>query len=356
MWERLAVTRRRFEEIEAEMATPEVARDAARLQALAKERAQLEPLVAILDVYQRVSDELQQARDVAQQTDDADLKEMAQAEIEELTQRIEKVTEQAKLALLPTDPNDERNIIVEIRGGTGGDEASLWAADLYRAYTRYAEQRRWRTEIGSLSESASGGFKEIVFTINGEGAYSRLKYESGVHRVQRVPRTEAQGRIHTSTATVAVLPEAQAVDIAIAESDIRMDRFHSGGAGGQNVNKVESGVRLTHLPTGIAVACTDERSQLKNRTKAMTILRARLYDLELNRQQSERSDARRAQVGRGNRSEKIRTYNYPENRVTDHRIGLTMHNLSAVLEGDLDTLIDAVATAEQARLLEEQVA
>ena len=356
MWERIKAMRERFEEIEAAMATQEVALDPARLQPLARERAHLEPLMAILDAFERASDELNQAREMVQESDDADLKEMAQSEVDALTPRVEELTEQAKLALLPTDPNDDRNVIVEIRAGTGGNEAGLWAADLYRAYTRYAEQRRWRTEVGSVNETPSGGFKEIVFTISGDGAYSRLKYESGVHRVQRVPQTEAQGRIHTSTATVAVLPEAQEIDIAIAETDIRMDRFHSGGAGGQNVNKVESGVRLTHIPSGIAVACTDERSQLKNRTKAMTILRAKLYDIELDRRHAERSDARRAQVGGGGRSEKIRTYNYPENRVTDHRIGLTMHNLNLVLDGELDGLIDAVATAEQTRLLEEQVA
>lgn len=356
MWERIKALRERFDEIEAAMATQEVALDPARLQPLARERASLEPLIALLDAFEQMSDELQQARDVAQHSDDADLKEMAQAEVDELAPRLAELAEQAKLALLPTDPNDDRNVIVEIRAGTGGDEAGLWAADLYRAYIRYAERRKWRTEVGSVNETASGGFKEIIFTITGDGTYSRLKYESGVHRVQRVPKTEAQGRIHTSTATVAVLPEAQEVDITIAEADIRMDRFHSGGAGGQNVNKVESGVRLTHIPTGIAVACTDERSQLKNRTKAMTILRAKLYDIELERRHAERSDARRAQVGRGGRSEKIRTYNFPENRVTDHRIGLTMHNLNLVLDGDLDRLIDAAATAEQARLLEEQVA
>ena len=356
MWERIKAMRERFEEIEAAMATQEVALDPARLQPLARERAQLEPLMAILDAFERASDELNQAREMVQESDDADLKEMAQSEVDALTPLVEELTEQAKLALLPTDPNDDRNVIVEIRAGTGGNEAGLWAADLYRAYTRYAEQRRWRTEVGSVNETPSGGFKEIVFTISGDGTYSRLKYESGVHRVQRVPQTEAQGRIHTSTATVAVLPEAQEIDIAIAETDIRMDRFHSGGAGGQNVNKVESGVRLTHIPSGIAVACTDERSQLKNRTKAMTILRAKLYDIELDRRHAERSDARRAQVGGGGRSEKIRTYNYPENRVTDHRIGLTVHNLNLVLDGELDGLIDAVATAEQTRLLEEQVA
>jgi len=305
-------------------------------------------------VYTRARDNLAQAREVAQTEDDPDLRTLAREEAETLDAAIASLTEQARHALLPRDPNDERNVIVEIRAGAGGDEAGLWASDLYRAYTRYAEAHRWKTEMISLSDSAAGGFKEVIFGIDGAGAYSRLKYESGVHRVQRVPQTEAQGRIHTSTATVAVLPEVEEVDLAINEADIRMDRFHSGGAGGQNVNKVETGVRLTHVPTGLVVTCSDERSQLKNRLKAMGVLRARLYDLEQRRVDAERADARRTQVGTGERAEKIRTYNFPENRVTDHRIGLTTHNLNLVLAGQLDEIIDAVATAEEARLLEQQ--
>lgn len=356
MWERIQAMRRRFDEIEAEMATPEVARNAVRLRELAKERSQMEPLITLLADYNAATDELQQARELIDESDDAEMEAMARSEAEELEQRIEGLSEQAKRALLPKDPNDERNVIIEIRSGTGGNEAGLWASDLYRAYVRYAESQKWRAEIMSMSENPAGGFKEMIFQITGKGAFSRFKYESGVHRVQRVPATEAQGRVHTSTATVAVLPEVNEVELVIADSDIRMDRFHSGGAGGQNVNKVESGVRLTHIPTNTVVTCTDERSQLKNRVKAMSVLRARIYDMQQQKLQEERSDARRAQVGTGSRSEKIRTYNYPENRVTDHRIGLTLHSLSLVLDGDFDQLIDAVATAEEAKLLEQQVA
>lgn len=356
MWERIQAMRRRFDEIEAEMATPEVARNAVRLRELAKERSQMEPLIILLADYNAATDQLQQARELIDESDDAEMEAMARSEAEELEQRIEGLSEQAKRALLPKDPNDERNVIIEIRSGTGGNEAGLWASDLYRAYVRYAESQKWRAEIMSMSENPAGGFKEMIFQITGKGAFSRFKYESGVHRVQRVPATEAQGRVHTSTATVAVLPEVNEVELVIADSDIRMDRFHSGGAGGQNVNKVESGVRLTHIPTNTVVTCTDERSQLKNRVKAMSVLRARIYDMQQQKLQEERSDARRAQVGTGSRSEKIRTYNYPENRVTDHRIGLTLHSLSLVLDGDFDQLIDAVATAEEAKLLEQQVA
>ena len=352
MWDRIAGMRARFDQIEAEMATPEVARDAQRLQELAVERSQLEPLVLLLDTQLKASDDLTQARDLLNEAADDELKQMALAEVEELTTQLDDLEEQAKHALLPKDPNDERNVIIEIRAGTGGDEAGLWAGDLYRAYGRYADSQHWKTAIISANTTPAGGFKEIVFEVNGKGAFSRFKYERGVHRVQRVPATEAQGRIHTSTATVAVLPEVEDIDFKVDESDIRMDRFHAGGAGGQNVNKVETGIRLTHEPSGIVVTCTDERSQLKNRLKAMSVLKARLYDLEMRRQQDERSADRRSQVGSGERSEKIRTYNYPENRVTDHRIGLTIHNLSGVLEGELTALIDAVATDEEARLLE----
>jgi peptide chain release factor 1 len=356
MWEQVRAMRTRFDELEAQMAAPEVATNVARLQALAKERSEMAELVSIADEYMQIDDALGQARELQESESDAELQEMARQEIETLTERLEALGERAKKALLPKDPNDERNVIVEIRAGTGGDEAGLWAADLFRAYTRHAESRGWRTDVLAISENAAGGFKEITFDVKGKGAFSRLKYESGVHRVQRVPQTEAQGRIHTSTATVAVLPEAEDVDIALNETDIRLDRFHSGGAGGQNVNKVETGVRLTHEPTGIVVTCTSERSQLKNRTRAMTILRARLYERERQRLQDERAESRRSQVGSGERSEKIRTYNFPENRISDHRAGLTMHNLAAVLDGDLDDLIDAVAAAEEAKQLQQQVA
>ena len=356
MWERIQAMRARFEEIEAQMATPEVARNPRRLHELARERSQLEPLISMLAEYRKATDDLEQAREVLAEADDEEFRAMAQSEIETLSAQIERLGEDARRALLPKDPNDERNVIIEIRAGTGGDEAGLWAGDLYRAYSRYADAQHWKTSVISANTTPTGGFKEIVFQVNGKGAFSRFKYESGVHRVQRVPATEAQGRIHTSTATVAVLPEVEDLDFTIDPSEIRMDRFHSGGAGGQNVNKVETGIRLTHEPTGIAVTCTDDRSQLKNRIKAMSVLKARLYDLEMRRQEEERSEARRSQVGRGQRAEKIRTYNFPENRVTDHRIGLTVHSLATVLQGELDYLIDSVATDEEARLLEEQTA
>ena len=356
MWERLAEMRRRCAEIDAELATPAVAVNVVRLQELSRERAQLEPAITLLGEYERVEDQLAQAREVAAESDDPALQEMAQSEVSELEERLQRLTADAKRALIPADPNDERNVIIEIRGGAGGDEAGLWAADVFRAYIRYAERRRWKTDVISVRENAAGGIKEVVFGVTGKGAFSRFKYESGVHRVQRVPQTEAQGRIHTSTATVAVLPEAQEVDVQINADEVRMDRFHSGGAGGQNVNKVESGVRLTHIPSGLVVTCTDERSQLKNRQKAMAVLRARLYDRQRQEQADERAGARREQVGSGDRAEKIRTYNFPENRVTDHRIGLTLHSLALVLDGDLDGFIDATASASEAKILQDEVA
>jgi peptide chain release factor 1 len=284
---------------------------------------------------------------------DAEIAALARDEMETLSARRADLEARLKLALVPKDPRDDRNVIFEIRGGTGGDEAALFAADLYRMYSRYADRRGWSTEMLSASPIGIGGLKEVIFEVRGGGAYSRLKYESGVHRVQRVPATEAQGRIHTSTATVAVLPEAEEVEIAISEADLRIDIFHSGGAGGQNVNKVATAVRITHKPTGIVVVCQDERSQLKNRTKAMAVLRARLLDQAQNEQAEEIAGARRKQVGSGDRSEKIRTYNFPQDRVTDHRINASFHNLPRVLDGELDALIDAVSADVQARLLEE---
>ncbi len=339
------------------MASPEVARNPERLQELARERAPLEPLAALAEEQATLERELADAQELLAAEADEEMQTMFRQEAERLNERLEALAKRAKKALIPKDPNDERNVIIEIRAGAGGDEAALWAADLYRAYNRYAEERGWRIDLIAASESSGGGgFKEITFEVKGKRAFSRFKYESGVHRVQRVPKTEAQGRVHTSTATVAVLPEAEEVDVKINEADIRVDRFHSGGAGGQHVNKVETGIRITHLPTNIAVTCTGERSQLKNRLKAMGVLRARLYDRELQRQRAERAESRRAQVGTGDRAEKIRTYNYAENRVSDHRIGLTVHNLPAVLDGALDPLIDAVATADEAKQMEQPVA
>ncbi len=353
LWSRLEDVAARFDAIEQEMADPATSGNPARLEALAREHASLQEKINLLNAYRSAAEQLRQAREVLDDADDQELRELAQLEVTQLSERIEQLEDQAKRALLPRDPNDERNVIVEIRAGAGGDEAGLWAADLYRAYVRYAERRRWHADLLSVSENAKGGYKEIICQIEGDGAFSRLKYESGVHRVQRVPETEAQGRIHTSTATVAVMPEAEDVDVEIDEGEIRLDLFHSGGAGGQNVNKVQTGVRLTHEPSGIVVTCTDERSQLKNKIKAMSVLRARLYEQQRRAAEQERADARRSQVGSGDRSEKIRTYNFSENRVTDHRIGLTRHDLDGMLDGNLDPLIDAAATAEEARLLAE---
>jgi peptide chain release factor 1 len=356
MWDRLAALDTRFEELTAEMARPELATDHERLQALARERAGLERVVTLYREYRQAERALGDARSLEAEGGEPELLALAKEEVTSLSARLATSTEQLELALLPRDPHDERDVIVEVRAGTGGDEATLFAADLYRMYTRFADRQGWHTQVISSSQTGIGGFKEIIFEMRGRGAYSRLKYESGVHRVQRVPATEAQGRIHTSAATVAVLPEAEDVEVAIKDDELRIDIFHSSGHGGQNVQKVASAVRITHLPTGLVVTCQDERSQLKNKTKAMAVLRARLLDLKQRAQKDEISEARRAQVGTGERSEKIRTYNFPQDRVTDHRIGLTMHNLQAILDGEIDGLIDTVATSEQARLLEQAIA
>jgi len=355
MWERLAAIEARFEELTAEMGRPEVAADYERLQTLARERAGLEPAVTLYREYRRLERALSDARAIATQSADLELVALAKEEVGKLSERLKTSAEQLKLGLLPRDPHDERDVIVEVRAGTGGNEAGLFAADLYRMYTRFADRQGWQTQVLSSNQTGIGGFKEIIFEVRGRGAFSRLKYESGVHRVQRVPETEAQGRIHTSAATVAVLPEAEDVEVAIKDDELRIDIFHSSGHGGQNVQKVASAIRITHLPTGLVVTCQDERSQLKNKLKAMSVLRARLLALKQRAQQEEISEARRAQVGTGERSEKIRTYNFPQDRVTDHRIGLTMHNLQAILDGEIDDLIDAVATSEQARLLERAI-
>jgi peptide chain release factor 1 len=356
MLDRLQSLADRYEELTAEMGRPEVASEYERLQELAKERASLEEIVFLYRRYRETDAEFDAARNLAEEVSDPEMESFAREEMARLTEKKDGLTQEIKRALLPPDRRDEKNVIVEVRAGTGGDEAGLFAADLFRMYSRYAEARRWEVEVLSRSESGIGGFKEIIFELRGRGAYSRLKYESGVHRVQRVPLTESQGRIHTSTATVAVLPEAEEVDVKINDDDLRVDIFHSSGHGGQNVQKVATAVRITHIPTGIVVTCQDERSQWKNRVRAMAVLRARLFDREQSRQDREITETRRSQVGTGERAEKIRTYNYPQDRVTDHRIGLTLHNLPGLLNGELDPLIDAVSTNEQARLLEEQLA
>ena len=353
MFDRLAALEQRLQEIEEQMARPEVAADYERLQALARERASLEGVVALYRQHREVTRELEEAEALAREGGDPELAALAREEAERLRARRSALERELRLALLPRDPNDERDVIVEVRAGVGGEEAALFAADLYRMYTRYAQRQGWAVELLDSSPSERGGFKEVVFEVRGQGAFSRLKYERGVHRVQRVPVTEASGRIHTSTASVAVLPEAEEVDVHLSPEDLRIDIFHAGGHGGQNVNKVATAVRIVHLPTGITAVCQDERSQLKNKQKAMAILRARLYEVERRKQEEALTAERRAQVGTMERAEKVRTYNFPQDRVTDHRIGLTLHGLDRVLDGEIQPLIDALSAEEQARLLAE---
>jgi len=347
MIDRLREIEARYDELAREMSTPEAATDPGRLGDLGRELARLEPVVAAIRAWNRTREELASTREMAHDPDD-EVRAMARAELEELERREAGLADELKLLLVPRDPNDDRNVILEVRAGTGGEEASLFAADLFRMYARYAERRRWKMELLSASESEAGGFKEAIAEVTGRGAFSRLKYESGVHRVQRVPTTESSGRIHTSTATVSVLPEAEEVEIEIPDRDLRIDVYRSSGPGGQSVNTTDSAVRITHLPSGLVVAIQDEKSQHKNKAKALAVLRARLLEQELQRQAEERGDQRRSQVGSGERSEKIRTYNFPDDRVTDHRIGLTVHNLPGLLEGDLDRVVDPLAQADQA--------
>jgi peptide chain release factor 1 len=354
MIEQLEKIEKRYREIGEKMARPEVATDLNQLQALAQERASLDEIVSKYQEYKKASKELEDVKSMHVTGLDEDMTSLVRQEIETLETQLSGLTQELKLALLPKDPNDEKDIIMEIRAGAGGNEAALFAADLFRMYSRYAQARGWQTEIISLNESGLGGFKEVIFEIRGKGAFSRMKYERGVHRVQRVPVTESSGRIHTSTATVAVLPKAEEVDIDINPDDLKVDIFHSGSAGGQNVNKVATAVRMTHLPTGMVVTCQDERSQLQNKVKAMSVLRARLLDIEQQKQDKQITSDRRSQVGTGDRAEKIRTYNFPQDRISDHRININFHNLPRVLDGEIDELIDAVATNEQARQLGEQ--
>ena len=356
MWDKLEGIEKRYEELAQEMAQPEVAADFQRVQALAKEHASLEGIVSLYREYKRLDAALTDAQSLADDSSDRELAAMARDEAAQLAQQRQRLEEEVPPALLPKAPYDERPVIMELRAAAGGGEAALFAADLFRMYTRYAERQRWPIEVMSSHPSDLGGFKEIIYEIRGRGAYSRLKYEGGAHRVQRIPITEAGGRIHTSTATVAVLPEADEVDLKIDEGDLRIDIFRAGGHGGQNVNKVATAVRITHIPSGITAVCQDERSQLKNKLKALTVLRARLLAVEQKRQHQEISDARRAQVGSGERAEKVRTYNFPQDRVTDHRVGLSVHNLPAILDGELDEIIDALATEEQAKRLQETLA
>ena len=352
MIDRLAELEHRYEEVGRRLSTPDVANDPSQLADLGRELSRLEPIVSGLREWRTIRDEIAGARAMADDADE-EIRAMAREELERLTARSEALEASLRLQLVPRDPNDDRNVIVEIRAGAGGDEAALFAADLFRMYARYAERHRWKVDVMSTSESEAGGFKEIIAEVRGDGAYSRLKFESGVHRVQRVPVTEAQGRIHTSTATVSVLPEADEVEVQIDEKDLRVDVYRSSGPGGQSVNTTDSAVRITHLPTGLVVAIQDEKSQHKNRAKAMSVLRARLLEAEQERQAAERGEERRSQVGSGERSEKIRTYNFPDDRVTDHRIGLTVHGLPGLLEGNLDRVLEPLIEADQARRLAE---
>ncbi len=353
MLDKLKAIEEKYNELNKQVIDPEVINDRENWQKLMKEHADLEPIVLKYREYIKILDSLEEAKEMLRDKLDDEMKELVKEEIKDLEEKEETTREELKVLLIPKDPNDHKNVIVEIRAGTGGDEAALFAGDLYRMYTRYAERNRWKTEVMSANEIGIGGFKEVIFMIKGKGAYSRLKYESGVHRVQRVPETEASGRIHTSAATVAVLPEAEDVDIEIHEKDLKIDIYRSSGAGGQHVNTTDSAVRITHLPTGIVVACQDERSQIKNREKAMKILKTRLYDKMLMDQAAERAEERKGQVGSGDRSERIRTYNFPQGRVTDHRINLTLYKLNAFLDGDLDEMIDALVTSDQAAKLSE---
>ena len=346
MSDRLSELVARHDELTGLMARPEIATDPNLLARYGRELARLDPIVAALRDEAATDEALASARALLDDPD-ADVRALARDEVDHLEARRDGLEAELRRLLVPRDPNDERDVILEIRAGTGGDEASLFATDLYRMYERYAERRGWRVDLMASSESGSGGFKEVIAEVAGDGAYSRLKFESGVHRVQRVPVTEASGRIHTSTATVAVLPEAEEVEVDIDESDLRIETYRSSGPGGQSVNTTDSAVRITHLPTGLVVAIQDEKSQHKNRAKAMAVLRARLLEAERARQAEERGEARRAQVGTGERSEKIRTYNFPDDRVTDHRVGLTVHNLPGLLDGDLDRVIEPLIEADQ---------
>ncbi len=353
MFDKLEVFENKYEELSARLCDPEIASSAEKYTQTMKELREVEAVALKYREYKNCRQELEDAVQMQREEKDIELSAMIDDEIKELEEKLHDITDQLKLLLVPKDPNDDRNVIVEIRGGAGGEEAALFAAVLYRMYLMYAAKQGWSCELVGANETELGGFKEVSFMVNGSGAYSRLKFESGVHRVQRVPDTETQGRIHTSTVTVAVLPEAEDVEIEINPADLRIDTFRSSGAGGQHINKTESAIRITHLPTGLVVECQDERSQYKNKDKAMKVLRSRLLEAERERQQGKVAQERRSQVGTGDRSERIRTYNYPQGRVTDHRIGLTLYKIDDILNGQLDEIIDALTAADRAERMKD---